>query len=122
MFFLQKRGAGMKKRSVYVYLIILVGTILLNVLAWNSRAFSDWYMMNILPVWVNTYGWFMGLFPFSVGEFMLIAGAVIVVVALCLAVVRLGLFIFRKNSSGFDIFFKRYYQGTAWIALGVFLC
>lgn len=111
----------MKKRSVYVYLVILVGTILLNVIAWNSKAFADWYMMNILPVWVNTYGWFMGLFPFSVGEFMLIAGAVIVLVALFLAVVRLFLLIIKKRSIGFNIFFKRYFQGTAWIALGVFI-
>lgn len=111
----------MKKRRVYVYLVILVGTILLNVAAWNSKAFADWYMMNIMPIWVNTYGWFMGLFPFSVGEFMLIAGVVIVLVALLLAVVRLGLLIIRKRSSWFNIFCKRYFQGTAWIALGVFL-
>lgn len=111
----------MKKRSVYVYLVIFVGAILLNVAAWNSRAFSDWYMMNILPIWVNSYGWFMGLFPFSVGEFMLIAGVIIVIVAILLGLVRLGFLIFRKKSTGFNIFCKRYFQGTAWIALGVFV-
>ena len=110
MFFLQKRGAGMKKRSVCVYLVILVGTILLNVAAWNSRAFSDWYMINILPIWVNSYGWFMGLFSFSVGEFMLVAGVIIVIVAILLGLVRLGLFVFRKRSTGFNIFFRRYFR------------
>ena len=109
----------MKKRGVWIYLAILLGTILLNVAAWNSRAFSDWYMMNILPLWVNSYGWFTGLFPFSVGEFMLIAGAVLVIVAVLLAVALLV--VRAKKGKGFWRFCKVYYSGVAWIALGVFV-
>ncbi len=111
----------MKKRSVYVYLIILVGTILLNVISRHSTEFVDWYMMNILPVWVNTYGCFMGLFPFSVGEFMLIAGVVIVLVAAVLGLICLFLCICRKKCDRFGRFCRSYYLGTAWIALGVFV-
>ena len=117
----------MKKRSVWVYLAILIGTILINVVAWNSKSFSDWYMMNILPLWVNSYGWFMGLFPFSVGEIMLLLGAVLVVLAALLAVVRLGIRSVRRLSgkeskdTRFVRFCKRYHQAVCWIALGVFV-
>lgn len=79
----------MKKRSVYVYLAVLVGAILLNVAAWNSRSFTDWYVMSILPIWVGSYGRFMGLFPFSVGEWMLVAGVVLCIGAVLLTGVRL---------------------------------
>ncbi len=126
-----------------MYLIILSATVLLNVISWNSKAFSDWYMMNILPLWVNSYGRLMSIFPFSVGEFMLIAGAVIVIVAVLLGVI-LGVMricgacgrakldrsckdcnisgkICNKYGKGFNSFCKSYYIGTAWIALGVFV-
>lgn len=111
----------MKKQCIYVYSVILAGAILLNVAVWNSKALADWYMMNILPIWVNSYGWFMGLFPFSVGEIMLIAGVILVLVAILLGIVRLGLQVFRIRINIFNIFCKRYFQGIAWIALGVFV-
>ena len=88
----------MKKRSVYVYLAVLVGTILLNVAAWNSRSFTDWYVMNILPIWVDSYGRFMGLFSFSVGEWMLVTGVVLCIGAALLAGVRLVLKILSKGA------------------------
>lgn len=130
-------------RGLKVYLIILSATVLLNVLSWNSKTFSDWYMMNVLPLWVNSYGRFMSIFSFSVGEFMLIAGAVIVIVAvllgLILGVVKISgtrrrmkidtnledskAYSKRVNtfSKKFNTFCKNYYIGTAWIALGVFI-
>lgn len=130
----------MKKRGVWIYLAIFVGTILLNIAAWNSKAFSDWYMMHILPLWVNSYGWLTGLFPFSVGEFMLIAGAVLVIIAVLLGVALLAVCVVQgarrtqnrnscadteipreKKGRGFWQFCKGYYTGVAWIALGVFL-
>lgn len=127
----------MKKRSVWVYLAILLGTILINVVAWNSKTFSDWYMMHILPLWVNSYGWFMGLFPFSVGEFMLIAGALLLVLAVVLTMVRFVVWMIlrlragknqsmesgvtEKSGRSFQAFCKKYNQGVAWIALGVFV-
>ena len=47
-------------------------------------AFCDWYIANVFPVWVNTYGRFTGIFPFSVGEWLLAAGVVLTVLALIL--------------------------------------
>ena len=66
-----------RKKSVISFLLIACLTVCINVLAWGSRSFCDFYIANIFPVWVNTYGRFTGIFPFSVGEFMLMAGCVL---------------------------------------------
>ena len=71
-----------KGRIVYLGMVVLV--VILNISAWNSTFFSDWYIAHIFPVWVNVYGRVTGLFPFSVGEWMLAAGVISVVVAAAL--------------------------------------
>ena len=63
----------------------------LNVAAWNSTAFSDWYIAHVFPIWVNTYGRLTGVFPFSVGEWLLAAGVVLVVLALVFGIVWAGI-------------------------------
>ena len=35
----------------------------------SSRAFSDWYALNLYPLWVGSVGRLFGFFPFSVNEF-----------------------------------------------------
>lgn len=80
-----KRGRFQgKSRVVYIGTAILVAA--LNTAAWNSTAFSDWYIAHIFPVWVNTYGRVTGLFPFSVGEWLLAAGVAVILLAAALAV------------------------------------
>lgn len=74
-----KRRRLRKSRAVYVGIMILVAV--LNIAAWNSRGFSDWYIAHIFPVWVNVYGRITGLLPFSAGEWMLGAGIVLAVLA-----------------------------------------
>ena len=59
---------------------------LLNIAAWNSTAFADWYIANIFPIWVGTYGRFTGLFPFSVGEWLIAAGLVLTGMAAVLVI------------------------------------
>lgn len=75
---------GNKKINKRIFLTILAVIFLLNVAAWCSMAFCDWYIANVFPVWVNTYGRFTGIFPFSVGEWLLAAGVVLTVLALIL--------------------------------------
>lgn len=75
---------GNKKISKRIFLTILAVIFLLNVAAWCSTAFCDWYIANIFPAWVNTYGRFTGIFPFSAGEWLLAAGVVLTVLALIL--------------------------------------
>lgn len=74
-----------KKRKYVIRGIYLVGwflIMLLNAVAWNSNAFCDFYIRYIFPIWVNTYGRLTGVFKFSVGEFLLMAGVVLVAIAL----------------------------------------
>lgn len=108
-----------------IYLAILAGIVGLNVAAWCVPAFCDWYIAHIFPIWINTYGRFMGLFPFSIGEWLLAAGVFLTLAALLLGLVLLLTFAlpkFRKNGrkklAGGAV---KFYRGLAWILLGVLL-
>ena len=70
----------------WIWLGIAFITVLLNVLSWNSTVFSDFYIENIFPIWVNTYGRLTGIFPFSVGEWLIAAGIILVAAAVVLLV------------------------------------
>ena len=76
-----KRG----KRRHKLWIGMAAAVVLLNAAAWNSTAFCDTYIAWIFPVWVNTYGRITGLFPFSVGEWMIAAGLVLLGCAFVLA-------------------------------------
>ncbi len=75
------------RRSRIIYLGIVVLVVVLNTAAWNSTAFSDWYITYIFPIWVNVYGRVTGLFSFSMGEWLIVAGLVLAVLALAFAIV-----------------------------------
>lgn len=109
----------MKKRWK-VYTAIWLLTILLNIVAWNSTVFCDWYISNIFPVWVNTYGRFTGLFSFSVGEVLIVLGLVLVAGLIFLGIVR-GITIFMKGGKCEKVkaFCRGYFQGFAWIIMVV---
>ena len=79
------------RKSGLVYLGIVVLVVLLNVAAWNSSAFADWYIAHVFPIWVNTYGRLSGLFPFSVGEWLIVAGLVIVGAAVLFGAIWAGI-------------------------------
>lgn len=84
----KERGPGRKaagiEKAVWLGMGLLV--IALNGAAWNSTAFCDWYVSHIFPIWVNTYGRLTGMFPFSVGEWMIVAGVVLVLAAVLLGI------------------------------------
>ena len=85
-----KQGNGRKTgqmRYKIIFGAIAVLIVILNIAAWNSEAFSDWYIAYIFPVWVSTYGRLTGLFPFSVGEWLLAAGVVLAALALVLGII-----------------------------------
>lgn len=102
--------------------------ILLNIAAWNSTAFCDWYIENIFPVWVNTYGRITGLFPFSVGEWLILAGLLLVAAAVIIgalwlilgAAQRIGK-TGRTAESRFSGFAKGFYRFFGWTLLAVCL-
>lgn len=109
---------GNKKRISFAVMIAVV--LLLNLLAWSSTAFCDWYIRWIFPIWVNTYGRLTGLFPFSVGEWMIVAGVVLVGAALILGGVfavsaLVSACIRRKLPKPFLRLVKGFYGFLAWV-------
>lgn len=104
-------------------MIILI--VLLNLTAWNSKAFCDWYIARIFPIWVNTYGRFSGMFPFSLGEILLMLGILLVAVAVIVAVVlgiRMLMPAYRKRRERrFAKAAGVFYKGFGWILLCVCL-
>lgn len=116
----------MKKRKNRIAYLIAVFIVLLNVTAWNSTWFSDWYIAHIFPIWVNTWGRITGLFPFSVGEWLIMAGlavlAVAVLIGLMCAVTGIVRVIRNKTFPEFlKRFAKGYYRFLAWTLLIVCL-
>ncbi len=109
-----------KKRRV-AFIVLWMLTILLNVAAWNSALFCDWYTAYIFPVWLNTYGRLSGLFPFSVGEWMLYLAAALVMLALVLWIPWLPMHIAGRRGRGFDKAVVIFYRAAAWIVTVVCL-
>ena len=110
-----------KKRYMAMALIWAL-TIALNLAAWLCAPFCDWYTAHVFPIWLNTYGRLSGLFPVSIGEWMLYLAAVLVLLALVLWLAWLPVHIAGKRGGkdtgkrrGFDRFGMRFYQTAAWI-------
>ena len=119
-----------KKKKWMIYIGIAIVTVLLNVLAWNSTAFCDAYIAYIFPIWVNTYSRFTGIFPFSVGEWLIVVGVILVLAAIVLGVVTVvsvAIPVLQKRShfelwdkAGRDKFLrytKKFYVFFAWLIL-----
>ena len=106
------------KKSFRIYLSIVAVLLLLQVVAWSSRSLSDAYIDYIFPIWVNTYGRITGLFPFSVGEWLIVAGILVV-----LAAVVLGCSLLIpacRHSEKYCRGVKEYFGFFAWTLLAVF--
>lgn len=101
----------MKKRH-FIFIGIILVTIILNILAWHSTAFCDAYIAYVFPLWVNTYGRITGIFPFSVGEWLIVAGVVLVVTALVLSVTVVPAAALHLEC--WKVFLKRFYTFFAW--------
>lgn len=113
-----------------VYFILVIALIFLNVFAQTSTAFCDAYIKYVFPIWVNTYGRISNIFSFSVGEYMLLAGVLLLVYALLLGIVIFVYFVIyklrRKHSKDtskgifykkITLFCKRFYKIFSWIVL-----
>lgn len=119
----------MRKKAGIIYLAIAVFIGVLNIIAWNNSAFCDTYIRYIFPVWVNTYGRITGIFPFSVGELLLLAGVICIVIFFLLLIVNMALGIWsllrRKGDSPMHIknglwkFSKGYFCFFGWTVLVV---
>lgn len=126
-----------RKKRYWILSGVLIVMIMLNILAWKSPAFCDFYVDNIYPLWVNTYSRAMSLFSFSVGEIMVGIGAVLTAAGLLLAVCAGIFLLYKKVYRGFLIgqeretrennriknkikkFYGIYFEAYAWIFAGV---
>lgn len=119
----KKRNRALKIYVIWTFLIALV-----NLAAGVIPGLGDWYIRHIFPIWVNTYGRLMDIFPFSVGEWMLAAGVAVVCIALMLGLVLFVIAIMRKlqgphgkteDFHRYPSWIRRYYLFFAWTLLVV---
>lgn len=103
-----------KKYKIYIG-IMAGAVVLLNITAWLSKGFCDWYIRYIFRLWPNTLGRISNLFPFSVGEIMIILGILLVVTAVVLGV----LCIFLRRRPKFMSVVKGFYKVFIVIFLNV---
>lgn len=125
------RVSKKKIAAIALYFGIFLLIVVLNLLPWKSRTFSDWYIANIFPLWVSTYGRLTGLFAFSVGEWLVVAGIILVIVAVLLLPVAAVALVFRildrkkeaslRRMSRLRFRIGRYYLFFAWVLLIVCL-
>lgn len=74
------------KKGIGIWLFFFFLVVVLNLIAWFSSAFCDFYIKTIFPIWGRTYGWLCGLVPFSVGEKMLCIAVILILCFLILAI------------------------------------
>lgn len=75
----------MKKKINWFLLGIYVLVVIINVLSWCSSGFGDGIRQSVFCVTQYIQGHISSLFPFSIGEFLLIFAAVLAVLAFVLA-------------------------------------
>ncbi|MBO4867516.1 MAG: DUF3810 domain-containing protein [Ruminococcus sp.] len=71
--------------------------VLLNVLAWKSTPFCDFYQKNIFPLWAQTYGRATSVLPFSFGELLIAIAVFGIPISLLVMIVLL---IIKKGRRG----------------------
>lgn len=87
-----KGGVNLIKRIKLRYIIpvgIMLLMFLLNVIARLSRDFADFYVQRIFPVIGSAFSFVSGVFPFSVGEVLILLLIMVIVIDVPLAVILL---------------------------------
>lgn len=107
--FKTKLTSLIKKKSFIIWNSILLISILLNILSWYSSSFSDWFVNNIFIFNMNIFSRITGIFPFSVGEIMIILGIMLLLTAL----IFLILLPFLKKR--LKKFYSIFYRFFAWV-------
>lgn len=88
-------------------LFIILICVLLNFVAWKSAAFSDFYVKNIFPAITLLYGRLTSVFPFSVGEIMLVFIVLFVLFSVIFVLVHSCFLIYGNSAASVG---KRYFK------------
>ncbi|NLL77666.1 MAG: DUF3810 domain-containing protein [Clostridiales bacterium] len=113
----------MRRRRFLVLLGIFAFMAVINAVAWGSEAFCNFYVRNVYPLWVNTYGRLTGIFPFSVGEIMMVVGLIVTAGAVVLGFIAVIFLITYKDSAIYREvrrFCAKYFTAYMWMLAGVF--
>ena len=78
-----------KRWKIWIPAVLILVSVALNIWARVSKGFSHFYVEHIFPLWVETYGRVTGLFPFSVGEWMLYLAVCLVAILVLTGIVTL---------------------------------
>lgn len=112
-------------KSTYLFCALVLGTVLLNLAAWKSRTFSDWYIETVFPFVTAPLSRLTSLVPFSVGEWLLLA-AVLWVAFLLILLAILGVnFIYHKLrfniKKTYPKWIRYFLRFSLWLGEGIFL-
>lgn len=120
-------GKNKLSRSTRIQLFLLLFSTIFIIACVLSSSFSDWYTNNIFLIWVNTYGRFTSIFPFSFGEKLIFSGLILLII-LCTFIIFTFLsfifFVFKRHSwHGFNLplFIKKYFRFISWVLTIVYL-
>ncbi len=122
----RSRSGGRRKRQSHqntldywygVGILVLI-LIVLNLFSWFNSEFCDWYTEYVFPLWLNTYGRFTALFPFSFGEVLLMIGIFLAVIAL-LAWIPMLIVRRRRTAPGVYFGIRSFYRFFLIVVLDV---
>lgn len=124
---MRNRGEKKRHRALKIYGVWALLVVLVNLAAGVVPGLGDWYIRHVFPIWVNTYGRFMDIFPFSVGEWMLALGVAMLCAALALGLALsirgLAALAAGNRKAGISptcpVWIRRYYIFFAWTLLSV---
>ena len=102
------------RKKIWAALLLLTAAV--NVIAWNSQAFCDWHVKHLFPLSVNLYGRLMSVFPFSVGEGMIVLAVLFTAAAIVMGFMRI---LVRKGRV--KMLISAFFQVYAWGFLAVFM-
>ncbi len=94
MKYIKKRKILKNLHTRCVFFLLLFVTAV-HILAWNSKPFTNWYRLNLFPLWTGIIGRISSLTHGSVGEILIIAGV-------CLTVAEALLLILFLVKKGFE--------------------
>lgn len=120
-------GSMHMKRRVFVGIVAtLLGlTVILNIVAWNSNAFCDWYVNSVFPIWGQTYGRLTNMSGRSVGEMMIAVAVVLIAFAIVLGLVAVIFALLKKFipkvAHKYTAFYKMFMRGIVYICAAVCL-
>lgn len=114
LLYTKRSGAGkLKKKKVWIPAAFILFAVILNIAGRVFRPFSDFYAERIFPFRAAAYGRLTGIVSFSVGEWMLYLGAVLIFILAAGAAVYAG---FRKRlSDKWKRIYRKYALFVYWV-------